>query len=247
MTSAGGLFDPYTFRARVQPGVLVVLPVVLASAAWTAPVVKPLGVLIGSIVILAAFGTLLAEVARDAGLRAEEQLKKAWGGLPTLLRLRHRNVSCPSDARSRLHATLRRVVPGLILPTKLEETAKPVAADKAYDSAILWLRERTRDASAFPLVLAENAGYGYRRNAYGLRTAGLACALLGVAMGLVLASGEPDTSSSTFASAVVVTLLNGYLLAYWFSRVTPEAVRAAAERYADRLFGAAETLPDAAK
>lgn len=244
MTKTADLFDAYTLRARVQPGVLVILPLVLAVAAWFVPAIKPFGALIGSVAVLAVFGTVLAEVSREAGLEVEALLKKEWGGFPTLLRLRHRGGALPSDERARLHATIVRVVPGVVLPSKQDEELSPVAADKAYEGAVLWLRERTRDVTLFPLVFAENANYGMRRNAYGLRTAGLVCSAIGTAMAVTLMLRLWKAGGSQFAASVIVTVVNAYLFAYWLVRVTPAAVRSAADRYADRLFGAATTLPN---
>ena len=40
------------------------------------------------------------------------------------------------------------------------------------------LREATRDTSRFPLVFAENANYGFRRNLWGLRPIGTGVAVV---------------------------------------------------------------------
>ena len=64
------------------------------------------------------------------------------------------------------------------LPTKEEEESSPVSADTKYKSAIGSLLEATRDTSKFPLVFAENANYGFRRNLWGLRPIGTPIAVV---------------------------------------------------------------------
>lgn len=193
--------------------------------------------------MLGVLATVLAEVSRESGRAVEKRLLKEWGGFPTLLRMRHRGGVLPSDERARLHSTLMRVVPELVLPTRQEEELGPVAADKEYLAAILWLRENTRDVNVFPLVFAENTNYGLRRNMLGLRTVGLVCAAIGTLLVVVLALELGKEGGARFVAAVVACAVNAYLFAFWMVRVTPQAVRDAAERYADRLLGAATVLP----
>jgi hypothetical protein len=52
-------------------------------------------------------------------------------------------------------------------PDPASQVADPAEADRRYDEAVGILRRRSRRADEFPLVAAENAVYGFRRNAYG--------------------------------------------------------------------------------
>ena len=83
--------------------------------------------------------------------------------------------------RTTLIPGLRRQVEewiGYPLPTQQEEEACPAWADTKYEEAVTALREATRDTSRFPLVFAENANYGFRRNLWGLRPIGTTIAVL---------------------------------------------------------------------
>jgi hypothetical protein len=114
----------------------------------------------------------------------------------------------------------------------------PVEAERIYEQAVMILRERTRESSAFPLAAAENAEYGFRRNLLGLRPLALfdAGVTLFAAVAL-LAGGHARFAVPAFASVVAIVL--------WLRLITPRWVRLAAERYADRLLGAAVALPSA--
>ncbi len=82
--------DPYERKARVVPGLLVALPLLV-------PLLCVYGakhpVLTGVIGLLGGCGAIyaLASVARGRGKKLEELLVKKWGGMPTTIALRHRD------------------------------------------------------------------------------------------------------------------------------------------------------------
>ena len=126
-----------------------------------------------------------------------------------------------------------------MLPDEAEERLDSNAADKRYDEAVRLLRERVRsDRKTFPLVFAENCGYGFRRNSLGLRPFAFAIgAGAGVTSAVVLVAGigDQDFDAARWALALVVAILSS---AYWLFVVKPSWVRRAAELYADRAFEA---------
>ena len=152
-------FEPYTFRARIQPALVVVLPLGFLMFALLPG--HPFFVTAFFGLIGAAGGTaILAQAGRELGRRKEPKLWKSWGGPPTTRLLRHRCL--PGDIT--LIPGLRRQVEewiGYPLPTQQEEETCPAWADTKYEEAVTALREATRDTSRFPLVLAENANYGF--------------------------------------------------------------------------------------
>ncbi len=144
---------------------------------------------------------------------------------------------------------------GQSLPTEEEEVRDPVGADQHYEAAVSFLREATRDTSKFPLVLAENVNYGFRRNLWGLKPYGLAFAVLATAAswGLSLLSAGLPTAEPWLDTvvmnpeAVTVTRLAGSVfnttaVIVWLFIITPGWVRIAAEAYAQRLLGALDRL-----
>ena len=77
---------------------------------------------------------------------------------------------------------------GYPFPTEQEEEANLSWVDTKYEEAVTSLREATWDTSRFPLVFAENANYGFRRNLWGLKPIGalIAAVLVMVSWTLLL-------------------------------------------------------------
>ena len=162
--------DAYTFRARIQPALVVVLPLGFLMFALLPGVPFFVTAFFG--LLGAAGGTaIFAQVGRERGRKKELGLWKSWDGPPTTRLLRHRHL--PGDIT--LAPGLRRQVEEWArfpLPTKEEEESCPAWADTKYEEVVTSLREATRDTARFPLVSAENANYGFRRNLWGLKPIG---------------------------------------------------------------------------
>ena len=129
--------DTYTFRARIQPALVVVLP---------------LGFLMFALLGAAGGTAVVAQVGRERGRKKEPNLWKSWGGPPTTRLLRHRR----QEGDDALAPGLRRQVEewiGYPLPTEQEEEANPSWADTKYEEAVTSLREATRDTSSGPKSL----------------------------------------------------------------------------------------------
>src|ERR1700730_13897443 len=81
-----GHFDHYSFRARLQPAFLTLLPLVVGALAWAEPGAKWF-TLLGSLLSTAGLTFFLANFARNRGKAIEPALWKSWGGAPTTLLL----------------------------------------------------------------------------------------------------------------------------------------------------------------
>ena len=128
------------------------------------------------------------------------------------------------------------------LPNAREEEDDPEDADHRYGEAVAVLRERTRDAKRFRLVFDENAEYGFRRNALGLRSLALIIAGAVFCLSVIFfAASDVSLASRSERWATTAVLAVGLLL-YWLRVANEDWVRRSAERYADRLFEAIESL-----
>jgi hypothetical protein len=129
---------------------------------------------------------------------------------------------------------------GIPCPTQTEEHTDGASADEIYVAYVDHLREATRGDK---ILLAENIGYGFRRNLWGMRTAGLVISVggvIGAGIGAALTWGISD-----MVVPATVTLLNAALASLWILRVNDDWVKEAAEAYADRLVRAYLAKPEA--
>lgn len=226
----GKSFDRYVMQARVVPVLLVVFPLASLVVIWL-PEESVGWRLMGGLVSLVLL-SLVAQVGRDGGKRQQEALFRKWNGKPSIRKLRHRDSNLPWITMERLRSSLASAV-GIPCPTKAEEEADPVTADEVYAAYVDHLREATR---ADKILLSENIGYGFRRNLWGMKSAGLVFALIGL-----VGAGSGAALAWGTAQMVVpasVAFINAALTVFWILRVHDGWVRESAEAYADRLIHA---------
>jgi hypothetical protein len=242
------LRDPYKRKARVFPGLLVVLPILVPIAAtWGTkhPVITGvLGLVVSCGVVFA-----LSSLVRDLGKGKQEKLVQEWGGLPTTWMLRHRDKTLESGIKGAYHQLITQKL-GLKMPSAEEERQNPEAADDAYGTAAHTLRGLTR-GKEYSLLLKENISYGFRRNMYGARKLGLATSVAGLLIGVVL-SGAVNTEPLALhwtrffdlpiTAALTVGVSVGMFVAWLYFGA--DAVRRMGIAYAERLFEALRTLPN---
>jgi hypothetical protein len=240
--------DPYERKARIFPGLLVVLPLlvpVLAVFGPKNPLMTAVVGLIGGCGAIYAMGS----IARGRGKVVEERLVAKWGGMPTTIMLRHRDRTLEASSKIGYHALIRSRL-GVTLPTADEEAENPGAADDAYKGAVRYLRELTR-GKAFQLLLKENIAYGFHRNMLGVRPWGWLTSFLGVMLGLLMAGAVTIRPAFSFdlmafgqmplgagvTLGVAVPMLLG-----WF-HFSEDSVRRISYVYAERLFESLRSLP----
>lgn len=242
--------DPYERKARAFPGLLMVLPILVAVAStWGTkhPIITGVVGLLVSCGVVFALGNL----ARDLGKAKQEELVQAWGGLPTTWMLRHRDRTLEGGIKTVYHQLISQKL-GLKMPTAHEELTDPQAADDLYGTAARMLRDLTR-GKEYSLLLKENISYGFRRNMYGARKLGWATSVIGIVIGIFLSgavSARPwDFDASKFldlpvSSALTLGVSFGMFVAWFY--FGPAAVRRMGIAYSERLLEALRTIPDPA-
>jgi hypothetical protein len=232
------MFDHYSFRARLQPAFLALVPLGLAAFAWAQPGAKWMTA-IWSLLGSAGFTFFLANAARNRGKKIEPELWRSWGGTPTTQLLRH---SGPANSvlRERWHKQLAKLV-NMPLPSADEEAKNPALADETYEAATRLLIGKTRDTKAFPFVYRDNVNYGFCRNLYALRRLGICLSLIGVLCSAAagywsLRLGKIDYLPWGCSAA------SGALLLWWLFTVTRSWVKVPAMNYAQHLFEGLEKL-----
>ena len=245
--------DAYTFRARIQPVLVVVLPLGFIMFALLPNhhfFVTAFFGLLG----MAGGASVVAQIGRDPGRKKEHALWESWGGASTTRLLRHSRT--PGDKelamglRERIEAWW-----GRPLPTEEEEEANPGDADRQYEAVTGSLREATRDTGRFPLVFAENCNYGFRRNLRGLRAAGIPIAITMFLISWLLFVMTvwdrpwPDPRWNVLVSPdsvavirLVVAIANSAFAVLWVFWVRSSWVKLAADAYAKQLMESVQTL-----
>jgi hypothetical protein len=239
------LLDPYEVKARLFPGLLVLLPVILFFVLFygaTSPAVASLGT------VLATCGGpyLLSSFVRTWGQRAQDLLIKEWGAQPSTIMLRHRDTMLSQQTKLRYHALATSRL-GVVMPTVEEEQSNPATADRSYAAAADALRPLTNDRKAFPFVFKELVAYGFNRNAYGSRWVGLFVAVFTIlaalqhAKALLLVSPYLDVSRIDNAHVLVLVLVSGIAL-LWCAHFTADTVRLSGFSYSRRLWEALDLI-----
>jgi hypothetical protein len=238
LDSLFGAIDRYSWKARVRPVILALLPIMALTAAAAPALTHSNG---EWLLVLLAGAVLLAEpLGRARGKQLENSLFAGWGGKPTVQLLRYSgpmNETQLTYLRTRVQEIVGPLLP---LPSEAEEAADPVKADEVYETASAVLRARARALSGAHVLADQDSEYGFRRNALGLRCWAVAIcltALLGMS-GMAIWTGVSGESVNGTAFVLWPVLIIGDLglLAFWFRVVRPTWVEEAAWAYARQLY-----------
>ncbi len=239
--------DPYERQARVTPGLLVALPVLVPLICVYGPqhpmLTSVVGLIFGCGVIYA-----LSSVARVRGKKLEDRLVASWGGMPTTIVLRHRNDFLDSISKKRYHDAVTDRLE-ISMPSCETEAADPAKADDVYVGATRKIREMTRGKK--DLLLKENIAYGFHRNMLGMKPVGVATCLAGLAYGLLIADVirvapigfEPENIADPGLAGGLTLAMSIALLAAWLLHFTEDTVRRVGFVYAERLLECLVALP----
>ena len=242
--------DEYRRRARLQPVLLVLLPPCIVVGMLMAEALGAWGILTrlgaaaaASLASAVGLTTLLEQLGRDQGKSKEPSLWASWGGAPTTQMLRHRDGDmCNQALRARYHRKLQQLVPDLRMPSTEDEAACPAAADRIYDSYVRYLIAQTRDREKFPLVLEENINYGFRRNLWGMRSAGIVLSASASAISAYFLYLRLEFADPLWIAWATVLIASVCLLTWWLFRIRSVWVFAPAKAYAQRLLEACDVL-----
>jgi hypothetical protein len=234
--------DKYERQARLVPGLLALLPVAVTVTALglrQAPVVS----VVVSLLSISGGPVLLADTVRSLGLTAQDQLWSSWDGAPTTIALRLRESTMNVVQRDIWRAAVEKVA-GVKLASGRSESTNPDRADQTIEAAVSRIRELTRDDPRFYVVQAENRGYGFRRNLYGVRTLGRIVSMLGLLtiLGFIfwpLINGNHPALQTAYVLGAVV---DAFIAIGWYVMPSSVWVRQAGDKYAYQLLQAAVTL-----
>lgn len=235
-----GLPDAYVLRARVAPVILAGIPIfeLLIGEFIEKTELKNLAIL--SIVGVAVV-TLFSQFGRERGKKIEQALFTEWKGIPTTVMLRHSDQTIDPITKTRIHKGLTDKISDLQLPSPDDEEENPSQADITYESAVFWLRSKTKNKIKFPRLHEENTSYGFRRNLLGLKPFGLLLSF--IILGIQVAIYKPFSLREISIFATHPYIISQLVFIVFFSCiVTKNWVKDAAKSYAFALLNATESL-----
>lgn len=228
------LLDVYSLKARLFPAFIVLLPAVLAILAWL-PESSLVGTSTFGIGLAAALSFFISELVRDCGHRKQGRLWKAWGGPPTTRLLRWSNSQVNPHLRAKWRAAIEELTASR-LPSAASESRNPLKADQTYEAAIAELRMKRRTTESGSLFFKENVSYGFRRNLWGMKPAGIFISTIALISSLfvcVLKSGNRFDHAPSLLAIFVASAF----LTLWILRIGPQWVKEKADSYAEQLLG----------
>jgi hypothetical protein len=234
--------DAYSIRARLFPAILAAAPALAALAlliSWDRIALS--NVIATTALVVLVFA--LSDFARKLGLRVEPKIYAEMGGKPSVVMFRRSDTMIEEPTKDRY----RTFIAGKIkqpAPTLEQEAADQTAADTFYEACGTWLRANTRDAKKFPLLFAENVGYGFRRNLLGLKWTALVLNVIVVAICAVVLwrRGDLDVDNDLTIRTVVVLMIAAIHATYFAFVVTKNGVKEAARKYGRELILSIEAL-----
>jgi hypothetical protein len=242
MTLLDQTFDKYNMRARIFPAVVLVLPLWIGVCAWF-PFDNKLfsGGLMSLGAVALAF--IVSDWVRRRGKFIQDDLFQSWGGLPSVLMLSFAHSTITRDTLGLCHEKCKELLPGRDFPATLAvESASQDEYFKTYRMCSDRLNELTRDSKKYPLVFEENVRYGMRRNYLGIRSFGIALAIIGLGLSLGRVIYRWRTVGEGDQIAIVGTLICVAILLVWIWIVNSEWVKEQAFEYAKRLILATQGM-----
>lgn len=243
--------NPYERPARLYPALLALLPLLALIMLLFGSKATALS---GAVTVAVSCGGLYltTNLCREFGKRLEKQLYRGWGGTPTTQLLRHRDKTIERVTKRRYHLFLAAKI-NEPFPDEDQEQKNPEIADEVYQSGVRWLLNHTRpeDDKKFELIFRENAAYGFRRNALGVKPIGLTVSIASLtwvlaAEGVIVSPGQgfidlaalsrmPDSATASLVVSAVMVLA-------WMLFFTKASARTAAFTYAEMLLRACDIL-----
>jgi hypothetical protein len=233
------LLDAYERKARLTPGLLAFAPVAFAITTLGFKKFPAVAIAVG--VLSAAGGTYaLSILVGHMGRQAQAGLWDSWGGPPTTRFLRMHEVTTNPAQRDVWRRAIETVT-GVTLPSARAEATNPAMADNIILVAVDQIRRLGQD-TRYPLVIAENAQYGFERNLYGFRWAGrvisFACTAALLLVLLLTKTSTPHEQTFAIGALAAGATIDFFFLLAWVLIPSTSRTKAASERYAQQLFQA---------
>lgn len=220
--------DPYELKARIAPGVILVLPL-LADAVYAVPALSGWPIFAAGGVCILALLYGLSFVVRARGKAIERKLWESWGGPPSTRFMRHRDSTFGRDLKLSIQNALARKFSARLLAPE-EEVKRPESADKAIVDAFRQVRQYLRQHDSSGLWFKQDIEYGFCRNLLGCR---VMWALFGAGGTVFAAVHGARTGTGVLNPASAIGCLSVVCAVYIGWLILPSATKRISEEYAE--------------
>jgi len=236
------IFDEYERKARLYPALIVISPIIL-DIYLIVPEIRNLSSTFASVLASLGLLELLAYVSRSGGKSKEKMLFNHWGGIPTSRFLRNSDTTIDPLTKKRYHNFLMKSIRDYKIPSLEDEVVNLASADSIYESGIRWLREKTRDKKAYPLVFKENVGYGFSRNLWALKNMSILLLIVSILLNVTVFYIKQGKISLSYTYEFwIANAISFILLLIWIFFINKSFVKNAAEAYARALLATCDDI-----
>ncbi len=173
------MIDKYEIRARITPGLLLCIPVLITVGAIGLDRFGWLTSIFGSASITIVLSYGLSMLLRSGGVTLQEKLYKKWDGPPSTRFLRWSDSTLSDQKKKIIHEKIEKDF-NIQLFSINEEKARIKEADRVICDAFDSLREKLRTTKKTgKLWEIHNIEYGFYRNFLGSWYWGFSLALIG--------------------------------------------------------------------
>jgi hypothetical protein len=222
--------DKYEIRARIIPGLLLCLPVLITVGAVGLDYFHWLTSILGSAFITIVLSYGLSMLLRSGGVALQKKMYKKWGGPPSTRFLRWSDVNLSDQKKTIIQSKIKKDFKIQLL-SKDEESTRPKDADRVINDAFDSIREKLRaKKKVSKLWETHNIEYGFYRNFLGSWHWGFILSVIGIAI-LLLIYLFGETKDIRLLLAVGINVLYGVILSVYAFTQGEQNLKHTAEQY----------------
>lgn len=221
--------DSYEIRARINPSIIIGLPLVITILTTMQEMSDSILELLGSGAAWLGLVYALSFWVRHCGKKIESKLWKEWDGAASTRFIRWRDSDFGEETKKQLHIAIERICNIKLLP-KNQETENPEVADSKIIEAFSQVKAILRRDDPRGLSHKHNAEYGFNRNLLGSRLIWLLISIFGaIVCGIIWYFWKSDIVLVGF----IFNILLAFCALYWGWFLLPKSTKEAADRYGE--------------
>lgn len=222
--------DKYDIRARIIPGVLLCIPVLITVGAIGVEYFGWLTSICGSVFITGVLSYGLSMLLRSGGVALQQKMYKQWGGPPSTTFLRWSDSRFSEQKKTLIRNKIKKDFKMELL-SREDEQADPNEADRVISDAFDSIRAKLRSTGKTDgLWKIHNIEYGFYRNFLGSWLWGLIMSIAGIIV-LLAIYHYGMAKDPRYLIAAGMDFIYGMILVIYVLGHGKQNIRHAAEQY----------------